>query len=149
MGYLLDTSILGRLANKSDHAHSTAVTAISKLHLGGEELFLIPQVLIEFRNFATRPTAINGLGLSPTQVDILAATFEGSFALLEETKDVFPAWKALVGGLNIIGKQVHDARLVASCHVHGVTHILTFNVSHFSRMGGFTPGVIVIDPASV
>ena len=62
---------------------------------------------------------------------------------------ILPAWKALVGQLGVIGKQVHDARLVAVCHVHGVTHLLTFNVAHFVRMAGFGPGVIVVDPVNV
>jgi hypothetical protein len=49
----------------------------------------------------------------------------------------------------VIGKQVHDARLLAVCHVHGVTHLLTFNVAHFNRMAGFGPGVEVVSPATV
>jgi predicted ATPase len=48
----------------------------------------------------------------------------------------------------VVGKQVHDARLVAICHVHAVTHLLTFNVGHFVRMG-FGPGVVIVDPATV
>jgi len=44
---------------------------------------------------------------------------------------------------------VHDARLLAVCHVHGVTHLLTFNVAHFVRMAGFGTGFVVVDPASV
>ena len=78
-----------------------------------------------------------------------AATFEAKFGLLAETPDIFAAWKALVGALGIIGKQVHDARIIAVCHVHAVTHLLTFNVLHFTRMAGFGPGVIVVDPATV
>ncbi len=68
---------------------------------------------------------------------------------MAETPDIYPAWKALVGALRVIGKQVHDARLVAVCHVHGVTHLLTFNVAHFVRMAGFGPGLVVADPGSV
>ena len=60
-----------------------------------------------------------------------------------------PAWKALVGALGVIGKQVHDARLVAVCHAHAVTHLLTFTITHFGRMAGFGPGVVVVDPATV
>ena len=47
-----------------------------------------------------------------------------------KTLTQYPAWKALVNALGVIGKQVHDARLVAVCHVHAVTHLLTFNVAH-------------------
>jgi hypothetical protein len=97
---------------------------------------------------ATRPAALNGLGL-PTAAEAQAAGFEATFPLLEETPLIFPAWKALVGALGVVGKQVHDARLVAACHAHGVTHLLTFNVGHFTRMAGFAPGIVVVDPASV
>jgi len=44
---------------------------------------------------------------------------------------------------------VHDARLVAVCHVNKVTHLLTFNVGHFARLAGFGPGIIVVDPSTV
>ena len=69
--------------------------------------------------------------------------------MLPETPDIYPAWKALVGALGVVGKRVHDARLVAVCHVHAVTHLLTFNVGHFAGMAGFGPGVVVVDPTSV
>ena len=149
MAYLIDTSILVRLANKTDVQHGIAKKALAELHRRGEVLHLAPQALIEFRNVATRPVAINGLGLPITTAEADAAAFESAFTLLPETPGVFPAWKAIVGALAIIGKQVHDARLLAVCHVNGVTHLLTFNVAHFGRMAGFGPGVIVVDPATV
>jgi hypothetical protein len=79
----------------------------------------------------------------------LPAVFEGKFPLLAETPDIYPAWKSLVGALGVIGKRVHDARLVAVCHVQAVTQVLTFNVSHFAGMAGFGPGLVVVDPATV
>src|SRR2546421_222831 len=66
-----------------------------------------------------------------------------------ETPDIYRAWKAGVAEIEVIGKHVHYARLVAVCQVHAVTHVLTFNVSHFARLAGFGPGVVVVDPASV
>jgi predicted nucleic acid-binding protein len=149
MAILVDSSVLGRLANRADASHSVAKTAISELHRRGEVLHIAVQNLIEFRNFATRPVSANGLGLSGTVAEGLAATFEATFPLLAETPDIFPAWKSLVGAVGVIGKQVHDARLVAVCHVHAVTHLLTFNVSHFVRLSAFGPGVVVVDPTTV
>jgi predicted nucleic acid-binding protein len=149
MAILIDTSVLGRLANLADAAHPVAKAAVAELHRRGEVLHIAPQNLIEFRNFATRPVSANGLGLAATAAEGLAATFEASFPLLAETPAIYPAWKAIVGALGVIGKQVHDARLVAVCHVHAVTHLLTFNVSHFVRMAGIGPGVVVVDPATV
>jgi len=149
MAYLVDTNILARLANAADAQHAVAAQAVVKLHQRSEALHLTPQVLIEFRSLATRPKAQNGLGLSAVDAEAQAAGFEASFPLLADTPDIYPAWKALVAALAIIGKRVHDARLVAVCHVHAVTHLLTLNVSDFAGMGGFGPGVVVVDPASV
>jgi len=83
MAYLLDTSILVRLANSADAFHSVAANAV------------------------------------------------------------------LVLQQHVIGKQVHDARLVAVCHVHSINQLLTFNGSHFVRMAGVGPGLVVVDPANV
>ena len=149
MAYLLDTSILVRLANTNDAQHPVAAGAVLELHRRGEVLHITPQVLIEFRNVATRPKSANGAGLSIVEAETHAATFEAKFALLPETPDIFAAWKALVGALGIIGKQVHDARIVGVCHAHAVTHLLTFNVAHFGRMAAFGPSVVVVDPATV
>jgi predicted nucleic acid-binding protein len=149
MAILVDTSVLGRLANRADAAHATAQAAIAELHRRGEVLHVTAQNLIEFRNFATRPAAVNGLGLPPSTAAALTAAFEASFPLLEETPAVYPAWRVLVDALGVVGKQVHDARLVAVCHVHGVAQVLTFNVAHFARLATALPGVTVIDVASV
>lgn len=119
MSYLLDTSILVRLANVADAKFAQADRAIAELEQRGETLHLTAQNLIEFRNVATRPKAVNGLGLTVRETESKSAIFEGSFTLLPEAADIYPAWKSLVMALGVIGKQVHDARLVAVCHVHG------------------------------
>jgi predicted nucleic acid-binding protein len=149
MAILVDTSVLGRLANRADAAHAVAQSAVAELHRRGEVLHVTAQNLIEFRNFATCPVAANGLGLAPAAAAGLAAAFDAAFPLLDETPAIYPAWRALADALGVIGKQVHDARLVAVCHVHAVTNLLTFNVAHFIRLAAALPGVIVLDPATV
>jgi hypothetical protein len=79
--------------------------------------------------------------LPPATVDALTSALEAAFPLLAETPDIYPAWKAIVGALGVVGKQVHDARLVAVCHVHHAMHRLTFNVNHFARLAAPPPGV--------
>jgi predicted nucleic acid-binding protein len=149
MAYLIDTNVLVRLANAADIRHAVATHAVVELHRRSEVLHLTAQVLIEFRNVAARPTVVNGLGLSAVDAEAQAGGFETAFPLLAETPDIYPAWKALVGAVGVVGKQVHDARLVAVCHAHGVTHLLTFNVAHFARMASCGPGLTVVDPATV
>lgn len=147
--FLIDTNVLIRLANTADTSHKIAAGSVAELHRRGELLHITPQNLVEFRSVATRPPAANGLGLSAGEAEEKVAAFAAAFPLLPESADIYPAWKALVETLGVVGKQVHDARLVAVCHVDKVSHLLTFNGPHFARMGSLAPGVVVVDPRSV
>ena len=149
MSFLVDTSVLVRLANRADRLHAAADVATSELHRQGESLRLTPQVLVEFRNVATRPVSVNGLGMTPDNAERLAAGYERLFPVLPETPDIFPAWKSLISQATVVGKRVHDARLAAVCHVNGLSHILTFNVSHFSSLAAYAPGFTVVNPEDV
>jgi hypothetical protein len=80
---------------------------------------------MEFRSVATRPVAVNGLGLSAVDAQAKADVFEASFGLLPDTPAIFLAWKSLVIAAGTTGKKVHDARLVAVCEAHHVTQLLT------------------------
>lgn len=149
MAFLVDTSILIRLANAADATYPVADRAAMELHRRGELLHLTPQNLVEFRNVATRPAAVNGLGLAAAAAEAKAAGFEALFPLLPETPGIYPAWKALVTAAGVLGKRVHDARLVAVCHAHRVNQVLTFNIADFAPLAAFGPGVVVVHPASV
>jgi predicted nucleic acid-binding protein len=98
MAFLIDPNILVRLANIADPRYAVASHAVLELHRRGEVLHITPQVLIEFRNVATRPQAVNGLGLSTTDTDTQAAAAGAIFPLLAETPDVYPAWRASCRG---------------------------------------------------
>lgn len=149
MAVLLDTSILVRLANTADALHAVASRAVVEIHRRGEAVHIAPQNLVEFRNVGTRPLAANGLGLSAAEAQAQADGFEASFGVLPETPAIFPEWKALVIAAGTIGKQVHDARLVAICEVHRVTNLMTFNTTHFRPLLSFRPHIVLIDPATV
>ena len=149
MAYLLDTNLLLRWGNTVDPHHSLAQNAVLTLGTRAETLHLTGQNLVEFRNVATRPADYNGLGWSVADTETMASTFEAIFTLLADTPDVFPTWKRLAHDSGVIGKQVHDLRLVAVCHVHGVSYILTFNTGDFHRYAGLGPGLTVVHPGSV
>lgn len=149
MSNLVDTSLLLRLANPSDALFATTANVVKELHRQNEILHIAPQNLVEFRGSATRPIEVNGLGLSSEQAKFQSEEFEATFSLLPETPAIFPAWKVLVEAAGVTGKQVHDARLIATCQIYGITHILTFNVRHFTRMAAFVPGLVIVDPAGI
>src|SRR4051794_11468010 len=99
MAHLVDTSVLARLANTVDPFHAAAAQAVLELHRRGESLYVTAQNLIEFRNMATRPRALNGLGLSVAEAEGKAGVFEATFPLLDETPAIYPAWKGIVTAL--------------------------------------------------
>jgi predicted nucleic acid-binding protein len=50
-----------------------------------------------------------------------------------DSLSVHNEWRRLLVTYAVSGVQVHDARLVATMHVHGIKHILTFNGKDFAR----------------
>jgi predicted nucleic acid-binding protein len=61
------------------------------------------------------------------------ARIEPSVFRLPDSDAVYAEWRRLVAAHGVCGKTTHDARLVAAMVVHGVKHILTFNVDDFAR----------------
>ncbi len=146
---LLDTNILGRMADVRDPLRITTEAAIERLLSGTEALVIVPQNLYEFWAVGTRqsgspPIGQNGLGMSVEEASGWLLFFQKAFTLLPDTEDLLPRWHALVRRLAITGRRSHDARLVAAMQVHGITQLLTFNPDHFS---GYP--ITVVDPASV
>ncbi|MEH2025933.1 type II toxin-antitoxin system VapC family toxin [Nostoc sp.] len=115
MSYLVDTNILLRLVQKNSPMHSDTQKAILVLKRQGELLYIIPQNLIEFWAVATRPINSNGLGLSTAQAVQETEKLKKIFILYLDTPAIFGEWEYLIVKYQVMGKQVHDARLVFSC----------------------------------
>jgi predicted nucleic acid-binding protein len=142
---LLDTSTLLRTLQLRHPQYETATRALEILPAQGRDLHIVPQNLIELWVVATRPVEQNGLGLTPGAAAVEVARLKNMFVLLPETPAIYPVWESLVTQHQISGKPAHDARLVAAMQVHGLTAILTFDRSGFSRF----PGIEVLHPAEV
>jgi predicted nucleic acid-binding protein len=145
MNYLVDTNILLRLVQKNSPMNPDAEKAITALKRQGASLYIIPQNIIEFWAVATRPVENNGIGLSTTQAVQEIEKLKKIFVLLLDTPDIFPEWESLVIKYMVIGKQVHDARLVAAMITHKITHLLTFNIEDFKRFSE----IIAVTPSSI
>ncbi len=125
--------------------HGDVAQSVSFLVTRGDELRVIAQNLIEFWAVATRPIIDNGLGLTVAQAEQELTKLKALFTILPDTADILPEWEQLVVRHQVLGKQVHDARLVAAMKVHNVTHLLTFNTTDFKRFTGIT----VVSPSSI
>jgi predicted nucleic acid-binding protein len=145
MNYLVDTNVLLRSIQFTHAMYAEARDATAVLIQRGHQLSIVAQNLIEIWAVATRPPANNGLGLSV--VDTLAhiKTFQQTFTLIPDTPDIFFEWQRLVELHEVIGRQVHDARLVAAMLIHGVSHLLTFNDADFKRYTEIT----VVNPQNI
>ncbi len=133
MNYLVDTNILLRLTDRNHPQHSIIRKAIRILRERGDNLYITPQNCAEFWNVATRPSNKNGFGLDIEKTAKLLRLIERIFPVVSDGKDIYPEWKRLVRDFQVMGVQVHDARLVAAMKIYGLTHILTFNVGDFER----------------
>jgi len=145
MNYLIDTNILTRLAEPGHTMHQPAFDAVKRLTQQGHTLHVVPQNLYEFWVVCTRPINVNGLGKSAPEAIAELVSIKSLFLLAEDTPAIFGAWERLVTSIPILGKNAHDARLVAAMTVHGLSHLLTFNDKDFRSY----PGMIATNPADV
>ena len=142
---LVDTSVLVRTLQPHHQLAALAKMAVDGLRLENRALYLVPQILVELWVVATRPAGENGLGLSILQAATELARLKRLFALLPDSPLIYPAWERLVTQQQVSGKPAHDARLVAAMQVHGLTAILTFDKTGFTRYAG----IEVVHPAEV
>jgi predicted nucleic acid-binding protein len=133
---LVDTNTLLRTLQPLHPQRETARVAIKTLIERGHELHLVPQNLMELWVVATRPASQNGLGLSILQAVSELMRLKSMFPLLPDTPAIYPFWESLVIRHQVSGKPAHDARLVAAMLAHGLTAILTFDKTGFSRYAG-------------
>ncbi|MBE9183973.1 PIN domain-containing protein [Microcoleus sp. LEGE 07076] len=138
MPFLVDTNILLRSIDTAHPMNHDAVNAVITLRDRGEQLYIVPQNLIEFWNVCTRPIQRNGLGRTATEAEAEINRLKQLFPLLLDTEAIYQEWERLVITYKVIGVNVHDARLVAAMLVHGLTHILTFNIADFARYSQIT-----------
>lgn len=143
--YLLDTNILLRLSKRDDPRHGLVRTVLDTLTEQGADICCTPQNISEFWNVCTRPTDRNGFGLSILATDHALQAIERTVTILPDSEQIYRVWRGLVVRHRVSGVQVHDARLAAAMHVHGISHILTFNQPDFMHYASIT----VVHPQDV
>lgn len=136
--YLADTNILIRFLLRNDPAYQPIRRAVSLLKTRRELIVTSPQNMVEFWRVCTRPIEQNGLGLTIEATEQRLRLLERHFPVLADDPRTYGEWKLLVLNHRVMGKQVHDARLVAAMTVEGLTRVLTSNVRDFARYQGIT-----------
>ena len=145
MRILIDTNILLRLSELTHFHHAAAVESLRRL-AGARHTFCIgSQTVSEFLAVATRSTADNGLGMDQATADRELGKLTEALEILFDSPAVLDELRRLVVAHSVVGKSVHDAKLVATMNVSGVKDILTFNRQDFIRF----PQINVLDPSAV
>lgn len=135
---LVDTNILLRMTRRSDPHHQLVDAALTQLAARGTVFYYTHQNIAELWNAMTRPLTRNGLGLSIAEAEREVLAIESGLNFLADNEAVYREWRRIVLLHGVVGVQVHDARLAAAMYVHHVSHILTLNVTDFSRFSGLT-----------
>ncbi|HEY3974930.1 MAG TPA: type II toxin-antitoxin system VapC family toxin [Candidatus Sulfotelmatobacter sp.] len=135
---LVDTNILLRAARRSDPQYEVVNVALAKLVLDATILHYTSQNIAELWNAMTRPADKNGFGLTVAEAEREVRVIEAGMSLLSDSEAIYREWRRIIVRHAVTGVRVHDARLIAAMHVHGVKHILTFNVADFKRYEDIT-----------
>ena len=145
MMVLLDSNVLLRWNIRTAPQSQLVIRAVDHLLASGDLPCYTSQNLGEFWNVLTRPLDRNGFGLTPLEADRRAQTIEDQIPMLSDDRQVHLVWRGLLVAHAISGVQVHDARIAAAMHVHGVKRILTLNTRDFARF----PSIEAIHPEQV
>lgn len=145
MKTLLDTNILARYLEAGATQHQAAVESVAVLRERGHEICLVPQNLYELWVVCTRPVGQNGFGMTSQQAESELVRLKKVCLFLDDNPQLFVEWEQLVTRHQVIGKNGHDARLVAAMKIHAIPRLLTFNEQDFKRY----PDIEVLTPGAV
>lgn len=128
----IDTNILVFATIIQVPFHQQARNRLQSLHQTPAILWISPQVIREYLAVVTRPQTFSQ-PLSTADAARDARVLMQRFRLAEENAAVTASLLQLLNTIQISGKQVHDANIVATMQTHGIGQLLTHNVSDFAR----------------
>jgi predicted nucleic acid-binding protein len=139
----IDTNVLIYANVEESPFHIEALKTIKRLHRNGSEMWLSRQVLREYLSVLSRPQSYS----QPKNVATLAERilfFEQNFRIADDTNEVTVCLLRIMTEIQVGGKQVHDANIVATMLVNNVSTIVTHNTSDFIRFNKIISVVPII-----
>ena len=130
----VDTNVLVFAASSGAPLHQRASEELRKRVASGQQLWISRQVLREYLAALSRPQTF----AKPRPARELVSDiryFLGHFHLAEEGSAVTEKLLELIEKVDIGGKQIHDANIVATMLTGGIPTLLTHNVGDFVRFG--------------
>ncbi len=131
-----DTNVLLSAVDRKRKLHAQALHVLNMLPNRGVALYISGQIVREFLVVCTRSVDANGLGLSRPEAVRNAEAIVGRSTVLEENRNVAVRLLEITRTTACTGKQLHDANVVATMQEHGLTRLVTADLSDFRRFGG-------------
>lgn len=128
----VDTNVLFHARVTQSPFHQVADEMLTQFVATGNKIWLSRQIFREYLSVMSR------LGKFPIAIPIASLTddiqeFESRFEIAEDGPQVTASLLTLLNTIPTLGKQVHDANIVATMLASGVTKLLTQNVADFQR----------------
>ncbi len=138
----VDTNLLVYAHREDSPWHEGAYACLAGLAEGRTPWAILWPCIHEFLAIVTHPRIYLPPTPLPAALDQVEAWLESpSLVLLAETESYWPDLRAALETGRIAGPQVHDARVVALCRIHGVEQLWSAD-----RDFGRFPGLAVTNP---
>jgi len=128
----IDTNVLVYAAIKTSPFHLNAQQILDQHSSSGANLWISRQVIREYmatlsrgQNFSNPVPAI--------QLAIDVQKFTQLFSIADDNNQVTKNLLSLTQNHSVIGKQIHDANIVATMLACNITNLITHDVSDFTR----------------
>jgi predicted nucleic acid-binding protein len=132
--WFIDANVLVYAALTHHPLYGTAIARLLALWGAGAELWISRQVMREYLAAMTRPGQYTGtIPVASLIGDV--QRFERTYVVAEDRAAVTANLLTLLSTIQVGGKQVHDANIVATMQAYGVPNLLTHNVADFTRYG--------------
>ncbi len=128
----VDTNVLVFAASSGAPLHRRASEELRRRSDSGQELWVSRQVLREYLAALSRPQTFT----KPKPARELVGDvryFLSRFQVAEEGSTVTEKLLELIEKVEVGGKQIHDANVVATMLANGIPALLTHNVEDFAR----------------
>jgi toxin-antitoxin system PIN domain toxin len=144
----VDTNILVYAHREDSPFHHLAAKRIAELAEGSATWSIPWPCVHEFLAIVTHPRIYAPPTPLPRALDQVDAWLESpTLVLLTEPADHWPALRTVLASGRIAGAQVHDARIAALCHEHGVRELWSAD-RDFNRFAGLAVVNPLVQPGS-
>ena len=130
----VDTNILVNARIREAPHHEIAREGLERGLRGLEPLRISRQVMREYLAVVTRPQSWPVPITRGEALDDIGR-LDRAFEVLEDGPRVTEMLVALCQAVQVGGRQIHDANIVATMLAHGERRLLTFNTTDFRRYG--------------